>query len=297
MIKIFLLGNNGVLPKTKVCPKSALCCIGQTSNGVKKYRKPYRIKKRKPILKNRFFWLAVLFLAGLGGIFYLVFFHSFFQIKTIEISGTATKNLEDLVKSKSSRQILFSPSRSIFLANLSEINREILEKFPYISKVNLKRKFPDTLILDVKEREAAAVFAQTNEYFLVDRDGIAFDFFDDEAKDKNLIKFKKADYKEITLRNEIITGEQLSGILEAESKLENELKLLSEEIMVVSGVRFDITTSEGFKIYFNFQEDLDWQITKLTAVLEEEFPPGKRGNLEYIDVRFGDFAVPVLINR
>jgi len=35
LIKIFLLYNNGVLPKTKVCSKSALCCIRQTSNGVK----------------------------------------------------------------------------------------------------------------------------------------------------------------------------------------------------------------------------------------------------------------------
>ena len=283
---------------------------------MKNYRKPYKIKKKKSILKSRFFWSAILILAIFIGIFYFIFFHSFFQIKTIEVSGfektrvsfldpaevssnekAVAENLEALVVAKTSRQILFFPSRSIFLVDFGKISREILRNFPHLSEVKLKRKLPGTLFLQVKEREAVAVFDKEDNSFLVDKEGIIFDFLESETEEQSFIKFKKADDKEVNLRDKVISKDQLSKILEAEAKLKNDLNILAEEIMVVSEVRFDIKTPERFKIYFNFQEDLDWQITKLRAVLEEEFPPGERGNLEYIDIRFGSFAVPVPINR
>jgi len=65
---------------------------------------------------------------------------------------------------------------------------------------------------------------------------------------------------------------------------------LVQELLIVSEARFEAKTLEGFQIYFNFQEDLDWQLTKLKAVLEEEISQERRKNLEYIDVRFGNFA-------
>jgi len=267
---------------------------------MKNYRKPYKIKKKKSILKNRLFWLVILILPIFFGIFYLILFHSFFEIKTIEISGNrkvSTENLENLLNEESNRRILAFSSRSIFLADFGRINREILKNFPHVNQVRLKRKFPSTLSLHIKEREAVAVFDQTDKSFLIDKEGIVFDFFDSGEEEQNFIKFKKPGEMEVDLMDRVIAADQLSKILEAESKLKNQLDILTEDIIIISEVRFDIKTSERFKIYFNFQEDLDWQITKLKAVLEEEFPPGERGNLEYIDIRFGPFAVPVPINR
>ena len=55
---------------------------------------------------------------------------------------------------------------------------------------------------------------------------------------------------------------------------------------MVSDRRFNAKTAEGWEVYFTPKEDLNWQITELKAVLENEISPERRGNLEYIDLRF-----------
>ncbi|MDI6602756.1 MAG: FtsQ-type POTRA domain-containing protein [Patescibacteria group bacterium] len=264
---------------------------------MRKYRKPYRVKKKKSILiwKNRFFWLGILILIIFGGIFYLIFFHSFFQVKVIKISGNqkvATEDLENLLNQK----IIHPPpffwwraSKSIFLVNFGEIRKEILKSLPQIEEIALKRKFPDTILVQVKERKPTAVFCQNATCFFIDKYGIIFEP-DVDVTRKDLVTLRKERKEEMSLGEKIIAKEQLSKILEVEAKLKNELKILSEEILVISEERFNAKTLEGWQIYFNFQEDLEWQLTKLKAVLEEEIPQEKRKNLEYIDVRFGNFA-------
>lgn len=276
---------------------------------MRNYRKPYKAKKKKSILKNRFLWLGILILAIFSGIFYLICFHSFFQIKVIEISGNekvSTESLENLLNEKISQKFLFLPSQSIFLTHFNEIKKEILRDFPQVSETELKRKLPHTLLLQIKEREPVALFCQADKMFFVDKEGIIFESLDLNMTKQGFPTLKKEVDGEINLGEKIIEEEQLAKILEVESKLKNQLKILTEEerssfstfvdtlvieeILVVSEIRLDVKTSEGFKIYFNFKEDLDWQLTKLRAVLEEEVPPEKRKDLEYIDVRFGKFA-------
>lgn len=281
---------------------------------MKKYRKPFKARKKKSILKNRFFWLGILILIIFGGSFYFTFFHSFFQIKAVEISGNEkvlTENLENLLHEKINQKFLFTPSRSIFLTSFNEIKKKILEDFPQISQVNLRRKLPHTLALQVKEREPVAVFSQADKKFFIDKEGIIFESLDPNITNQEFTMLKKETDGELCLGEKVIEKKQLTKILEVESKLKNQLEVLREEdsststiadtmaveeIIVVSEVRFDVKTSEGFKIYFNFNEDLDWQLAKLKAVLEEEVPPERRRDLEYIDVRFGKFAPCVYRN-
>jgi len=92
------------------------------------------------------------------------------------------------------------------------------------------------------------------------------------------------------LGNKVIEKEFLSSILDTESKLENNLKIPVEEVLVVSDERINLKTSEGWEIYLNPKGDVDWQLTKLSEVLEKEIPLEKRGNLQYIELRFGNFA-------
>lgn len=282
---------------------------------MRKYRKPHRVKKRKSILKNRFFWLGILILIIFGGVFYLICLHSFFQIKEIKISGnsafteaTADKQkvlfneIQKIVNEKINQKVLFFSSKSIFLINLKIIKKEISKKISQIEEVNLNRKFPNSLVLEIKERKPVAVFCPISEglnCFFINKEGIVFE---STERKEEFITLKKEVSEEIYLGKKVINEEQLSKILEVEKKLKEELKILSEEILVVSEegfiplespsflTGFDVKTSEGWQIYFNLREDLAWQLTKLKAVLEKEIPQEKRKNLEYIDIRFGNFA-------
>ena len=54
--------------------------------------------------------------------------------------------------------------------------------------------------------------------------------------------------------------------------------------------RVNAKTLGGWEVYFNPQNDIAWQTTKLEAVLAKHIPAEKREILEYIDVRFGNLA-------
>jgi cell division protein FtsQ len=269
---------------------------------IKKYRRPYRIKKKKSIFKNRFFWLGILILLIFGGIFYLICFSFPFQIKEIQITGnekTNIDNLNNLIKDKLSQKILFFTSKSIFLVNFSEIKKEISKNFPPIGEIILKRKFPDKIIVQIEERKPIAVFNQEDLYFFLDKEGIIFDpvrtnisnGVENTLADGQLIKIKKVlEAKELKLGDRVLDKELLSSILEIESKLENNLKGPIEEVLVVSDERINLKTSEGWEIYLNPKGDIEWQLTKLRVDLEEEIPQERRKDLEYIELRFGNFA-------
>jgi len=253
----------------------------------RKYRKPYRIKRKKSIFLNRFFGLGILFLIILGLIFYFFIFHSTFQIKEIKISGTekvAVEEIRNLIEKEIEQKILFFPTKSIFLVNSNKIKEGIFSKFPQISEINLKREYPNILIAEIEERKPAAIFNQNGEYFFIDKEGIIFEetpqFLENYLKIKNFLLKEK-----IKLGDKAIEKKTISQILDIEKKLK-EIDIKVKEFIIVSEERLNAKTSEGWEIYFNPKEDLNWQITELSLVLEKQIPPKKRKNLEYIDLRF-----------
>ena len=268
---------------------------------IKKYRKPYRIKKKKSIFRNRFFWLGILILIVFIGLFYFLVFSSFFQIKEIKISGNSAfaealadrqkisvENIQEVIEKEIEQRVLFLPSKSIFLADFPKIKAKISEIFPQIAQINCKREFPDTLTVTIEERKPTAVFNQEDLYFFLDKEGI---IFENTLAGGQLIKIKKAiKDKELKLGDRVLEKELISAILEIESKLENDLKIPIEEVLVVSDERINIKTSDGWEIYLNPKGDIEWQLTKLRVDLEEEIPQERRKDLEYIELRFGNFA-------
>ena len=268
---------------------------------IKKYRKPYRIKKKKSIFRNRFFWLGILILIVFIGLFYFLVFSSFFQIKEIKISGNSAfaealadrqkisvENIQEVIEKEIEQRVLFLPTKSIFLADFPKIKAKISETFPQIAQINFKREFPDTLTAKVEERKPTAVFNQEDLYFFLDKEGI---IFENTLAEGQLIKIKKAvKAKELKLGDVVLEKELLSSILEIEPKLENNLKIPIEEVLVVSDERINLKTSEGWEIYLNPRGDIEWQLTKLRVDLEEEIPQERRKDLEHIELRFGNFA-------
>ena len=81
----------------------------------RKIKKSYRIKRGKKLLKSQFFWLSLLILIVFLAIFYLVCFHSLFQIKEVEIFGNqkvSTENVRNLVEINLPKKILLFDSKA-----------------------------------------------------------------------------------------------------------------------------------------------------------------------------------------
>ena len=250
-------------------------------------RKPYRVKKKESVIGNRFFWLAFLVLIILGGIFYLIYFSFTFQIKEVQISGNEKISKEILlafVKEQTDNKILFFSSRSIFLVNSDKTKESFLKEFPEIVQINLKKDFPDIVRVEIEERRPVAVFCQLENCFFIDKTGIIYEKFIGEnyqiLKIRNLIISK-----EVKIGERAVEEEKLIQILDIESKLKiHEIQL--QETGLVTEERLNVKTAEGWEIYFNPREDINWQLTELELILKEKLLLEKRGSLEYIDLRF-----------
>ncbi len=246
----------------------------------------------KSIISSRFFWIGVLILVIAGGIFYLAYFSSIFQIKEIKISGNhkvSTEDLQSIIQNEIEKKALLFPSKSIFLTNLNKINETIIDKFPQIAKADLKRNLPDTILVKIEERKPTAIFYQEENQFFVDREGIIFEAASETKPE--ILKIRSQNLKEeLKLGEKVIEKEQLFQILDFATRLKSDFGIPLKEFIIVSEEKLTVITTEEWEVYLDPREDTEWQLTKLRAVLEEEILPENRKNLEYIDLRFGNFA-------
>jgi len=267
---------------------------------VKSYRKPYRVKRKKSIFLNRLLWLGALFFFIISAIFYFLFFLEVFQVEKIIVTGekkVAKEDLGLLVGEKLERKILFFKTKSIFAVDTQNIKKDILNSFPNISEVEISRGFPDALNIVVVERLGLTIWCQEEQCFLLDGEGVIFDPVRNDIPDgveeipqKVRIIDRQQNINSLKLGDKVIEKEKLNQILDIESKLRDNLKIPLTALEIISEERLNIETFEGWKIYFNSEGDIGWQLTKLRAVLEEEILPENRKNLEYIDLRFGNLA-------
>jgi cell division septal protein FtsQ len=254
----------------------------------KTFKKPYRIRRKKQLLKNKFFLLGVAaFLIG-SGIFYLICLAPFSQIKAITISGcqkVQAGDLEKAILSQIEKNIGFLDTQSIFLADSQKITVEILKNFPQIETINFKKDLPDNLKVLVKEREPVAVLQQNDKSFFIDNGGLAYEEVLGSVWPGLIIKNQ-------TLSSALKPGQiavkenLLAQILKINSALTKDLKINTTGIEIASEQRLNVKTTLGFEIYFNLKGDIDWQIAELKIILENKIPSAKRRNLNYIDLRF-----------
>lgn len=256
----------------------------------RRFRKPHRVKRKKSIFRNRFFWLCILFFLALGGFTYLLFFSSYFQLKKVIIFGNQKVergNLENLVKDQCSKKI-FSvfPTQSILLFNSKRTKNIITENFPQISEISIKKRLPNRLEIEVKERVPFGVWCKNNvPCFYFDREGIIFEEVPGGTLSNILIK-DKTEKENIKLGEKIIEKNVAEFALEVKNQLKDNFGIEITDYTIPSAERLNAKNDQGWEIYFNQKEDLGNQLTKLIAVLDSEIPTERRGNLEYIDLRF-----------
>ncbi|MCP6718546.1 MAG: FtsQ-type POTRA domain-containing protein [Patescibacteria group bacterium] len=258
---------------------------------MRKYRKPHRIKKKQPFFKKKYFFPTFFGFLFSILIIYLLVFSSFFQIENIVISGnekTEENEILKIVESKIQKTMFFYSTKSIFLADINEIKKIALNSFPQIDELEIKKSFPKSLNVIVIERLGLAVFCNNDDdCFLLDQEAVIFEPLLNESDLPRIEKLN--DEKQFKLGEQVIEGDLVFKILKVFSVL-TELDIKAEKALIVSNERINVLTNEGWEIYFNPQKDLNWQLTKLEALLKEHVPLEDRSNLDYVELRFGDLA-------
>ena len=118
--------------------------------------------KRKEIGRKIFYVVvAVLLVALITTICIVVFF----GLKNVEIRGNIRYTEEQILEACG-----FSPSDNLVGVDLKKAEREIIKKYPYISKVTFKRVLPSTLIITVVEDAPSYCAEIYGDYFLLSSD-------------------------------------------------------------------------------------------------------------------------------
>jgi cell division septal protein FtsQ len=259
---------------------------------VVKKRKMSR-RRKKSIFTNFYFsfsvFASIIVLSTAG----FLLFSPRFQISQLSVSGNnniATEDLERVAqeKLKTSFSILGMDisTESIFLS-MGKGTNSLMESFPEIEKVTVKKNFPNGVSLQIVEKTPYAVWTDefdNSKCYLVDKNGTYIKNYVEKEEYASLIRInEKEKVKDLNKKE----------VLESFSKIEAKLKNNS---ISVSG--FDIYEEKvvaqsnlACKIYFNISDDLDWQIEKLGIVLNNSKYSANLSSFEYIDLRFGNQAI------
>jgi len=262
------------------------------------YRRARRIRARKSRFQRRFFGIGLLFIILVVLLGYVFFFTGLLVIDNVEILGAKKIEQEEvmnLVEEFIPRSILFWEVTNIVLLPTQDIEQKLIEVFPEIRSVHVEKKFPHSITVTIQERRGVAIWCRDEEWqecFALDADGIVFERRN-PGEFLPLLNF--VDPVQVRLGENIIEEELLEHVLDFHGRVRRFLTFGDEEIRIVlynivSGTRVNVKTSEHWDIYINPKKNIEWQVEKLRAVFKKNIPPERRGELEYIDLRFGDQA-------
>jgi cell division septal protein FtsQ len=238
---------------------------------MKKYKKSFKIKKKRRLFTVKRVLVILLFLGSSSGLIYLFFLSSVFKVKNIEVFGVERipeKEIEGIVSSKT--------ASNIFLANLANTKNYLIQTYPEIARVDIKRILPKTISVNIEERKPAAVLNNT---YTLDKEGVAFE------------KSPNDSLPQITDKSvgDIMLGDKAVSIMDIILNITK--KIDTKEVVLVSDKRLDIKTTDGISVYFSLEKDIDWQIEQLQVLLQEEISSAQRKNIEHIDLRYDKIFV------
>ncbi|MCD6115027.1 FtsQ-type POTRA domain-containing protein [bacterium] len=251
----------------------------------KKRRKGLKFrKKKKPLYKRKGFWIGLTVILFIGFLVWTLFFSSWFQIRYLEITGTETIDKNELLnfcREKIPRNFVFLSSQSIFLVSTKELRESIQEKYPQVEEVFIKRRFPKTLTIQIKERRAVANFLGCQKTFLVDKEGVIFR----EENNSQLFLVQKEGTKDCFLGKKILNQKEMEALFLIKDKF-----YPGEEISVIKFYPFkaEVLAGRGWKVIFSLEKDLAKQLDNLAVLIDHKIKKENLSRVEYIDLRFDE---------
>jgi|AntAceMinimDraft_18_1070375.scaffolds.fasta_scaffold01760_9 cell division septal protein FtsQ len=248
----------------------------------KKYR---YLKKKKSIFRNRFFWFFILGIITFLGLFYFLIFSPVFQIESVTVEGTHfvdALEVKEGIEKITEKNILFFPSKSIFVLRKREVKNFVLENFFPVKDILVEKKLLHKLSINIEEKKAKALSCSEEECFLTDNQGFAFQTIAKETAQKDLpiIFFEH----KIIQKDKLLDQELLEFISLIYAELKERGNIAIQEFKVFPS-KVEARTENNLILYFSPQKSPPLQVEDLILFLRDE-ALSEIDELEYIDLRF-----------
>lgn len=232
-------------------------------------------RRRKKFIKKS----IIFFLFLISTLITLCLKHPFFNVKNIEVQGN--KNISpDIVKELSNIYI----GNNIFYLNMDKA-KEGIESNPYITKVQISRKLPSTIIIQINEREAVFYGKTSDGYVIIDKYGVILEKKKD-IKDMNLVKLQGFEVEKSEIGKHIVVeGERKLKAVNTISSLlapkKDNYNIAQVDISDINNIQF---VYKNIVIRVGNEENLDAKLNKaFNIILQKEELKNAKG---YIDVSF-----------
>ncbi len=252
-----------------------------------KHKKNFKEKKKKSIFQNKFLWISV-FLFLVGGISFFGFlFSPFFQEKKIIILGinlVKENELKNVIERGLSKKIGFFETKNVFLADLGKISGDIVLKFPQIFKISISRNFRREIAVVVNERKPEGILCNSASCFYYDKGGIIFEESFEDFRPK--IKTESPDYN-IKIGNKELPEKIINAVSRTQKALSENFSVKDMDFIISQDARnLTVETSEGWKVFFDPEGDIELQVANLISLLKEINGEKERQKVDYINLRY-----------
>lgn len=236
----------------------------------------------------------ILFIITFLLIIWALFFSSMFEIKTINVSGnirTLRSDIEALVWSQTTKsRFVFARQKNLLLFDKDRLNNNLNQIYLF-NKVEINKKLPGTLDVNVQEKSYAFVWLEDGNYYFADAEGYLIGQISPlDIKEKSLSIIQNSGDAKITdldgvkkINTDRSVTEKIIGLYQKlKDSFEIEKFIIDNELNKIT-----IKIVNGPEIYFDKEMPDESQIEKLNVLknerLKEDF-----NKKTYIDLRFGD---------
>lgn len=262
------------------------------ASNAKSYNKIILKRKRRSFKRKFLLFLRILFIIifFVGLVWFFNFFYNsqYFKIKTIDIKGN-----ERYKESEIREKAEVAAGMNIFEIDKKYIEDKLLNELIWLKSVKLKKIFPDSISIEVFEREPFIRIVYSGKYYIIDKEGIVLDKIDKDSADiyDNLILVRNAvDYnpqigEKIAKKIMLSCGEIYGG-------LDSKIKDLIRDSLISENYPEEIIffTKDEKQIIFGSSKDLNEKNEILLLILDRI----EKEKISWTAIDLRDFENPLI---
>ena len=218
--------------------------------------------------------LRLAFLTAL--VFLLKYGETFFRVGEITVTGAGEITAEAILKAGG-----LKPGISILFLQEAKIAESIVRKYPEIKSVEIERKLPDTILLNVAERVQAAYLLTADGYWLIDKEAVCFGYVSNPVADYPVISGIEGDL--------VAPGEPLRCRVRRETLRSFFRSWPGSELLKIESMDFSdsynliVNSAEGLEVWLGDGKDMDYKL----LLVRETIPHIGDVTQARLDVRSG----------
>ncbi len=229
-------------------------------------------------------FLVLVIVVPLGMLGWLVFFTDTFVVSAVTVvdakehTGLVVRDLVEPHKGK-----------NIFFISTIPIQEELLREVPQLRDVHIVRKLPGTMKVIVQEKEPSLLLLSSGQYYLVDKDGIAYEEVGlDTLPGIVLPIVKNSDENAaVVLGTSAVDVEFVSFVENAQKMLPETIgaQVVEMRIPAISAREVHFLLDNNWIIRLDTTRSFEKQFGVLQRLLEHSISAEEKEMIEYIDLR------------